>query len=82
MLGRNNDFYMSGTSAEDQMKLNAIKHEGVELTDKHLYQEAARRVIFSNCMTECELDPKKDVPNFNKNFYYNMPAAQHCLETC
>ncbi len=74
MLGRNNDFMVTGTSAEDQMKINAIKMEGTELTDKRMYQEAARRVVFANCMDECNLD-HKTLPNFNKNFYYNMPNA-------
>ena len=41
-------------------------------------KEAARRVVFSNCMNVCELDNKK-LPNFNRNFYYNMKEERACL---
>ena len=78
MLGRVNDLYSSGTSAEDQMRINAIRHESEEVLQKNMYKEAARRVVFSNCMTTCELD-HKSLPNFNRNFYYGMPQAQTCL---
>jgi len=81
MLGKRNELLSSGTSAEDQMKINAIRHESTELYEKNLYKEAARRVVFANCMTTCELD-NKQVPNFNRNFYYGMPAAQSCLQDC
>lgn len=56
MLARNNDLYSTGTSAEDQMKINAIRHESTEIYERNLYKEAARRVVFSNCMESCELD--------------------------
>ena len=81
MLARNNDLYSTGTSAEDQMKINAIRHESQELYEKNLYKEAARRVVFSNCMDSCELD-HKTLPNFNRNFYYGQPGAQACLQEC
>jgi hypothetical protein len=81
MLGRNNELYSTGTSAEDQMKINAIRHESQELYEKNLYKEAARRVVFSNCMDSCELD-HKTVPNFNRAFYYGQPGAQACLQEC
>lgn len=53
------------------MKINAIRVESQEVYERNLYKEAARRVVFSNCMTSCEIDPKT-IPNFNKNFYYNQ----------
>ncbi len=81
MLGKSNELLASGASAEDQMKINAIRHESTELYEKGLYKEAARRVVFSNCMTACELD-NKQLPNFNRNFYYGMPGAQSCLQDC
>ena len=56
------------------MKVNAIRLESQELYEKNLYKEAARRVIFGNCMGVCELDDTK-VPNFNRTFYYSMPEA-------
>ena len=81
MLGRNNDLINTGTSAEDQMKINAVRHESTEVYERNLYKEAARRVVFSNCMEACELDHKK-LPNFNREFYYGMPEAQACLQGC
>ena len=32
-------------------------------------------------MKACELEDK-DVPNFNKNFYYNQIKEQNCLVDC
>ena len=81
MLGRTNDLYSTGTSAEDQMRINAIRYESEEVYQRNLYIEAATRVVFSNCMNTCELD-KKSLPNFNRNFYYGMPQAQACLQDC
>jgi hypothetical protein len=81
MLARNNDLYSTGTSAEDQMKINTIRLESEEIYQKNLYKEAARRVVFSNCMSACELD-NKQVPNFNREFYYGQPQAQACLSNC
>ena len=81
MLARNNDLIATGTSAEDQMKINAVRYESTELYEKNLYKEAARRVVFSNCMTSCELDAKT-IPNFDRNFYYGMAGAQACLSDC
>lgn len=81
MLARNNDLFSTGTSAEDQMKINAIRTESTEVYEKNLYKEAARRVVFQNCMSSCELD-NAQVPNFNRQFYYGMPGAQVCLSDC
>ena len=81
MLGRNNDLYSTGTSAEDQMKINVIRHESTEIYERNIYKEAALRVVFSNCMQQCELDNKK-LPNFNREFYYAMPNEQVCLSDC
>ena len=81
MLGKNNDLTSGVTSAEDQMKLNVVRQESEELYQKNLYKEAARRVVFANCMTACEVD-HKDLPNFNRQFYYGMPQAQTCLQDC
>ena len=81
MLGRNNELFSTGTTAEDQMKINVVRHESQEVYEKNLYKEAARRVVFSNCMTACDLDDKK-VPHFNRTFYYGQPGAQSCLQEC
>lgn len=74
MLGKNNDLYSTGTSAEDQMRINAVRHESQEIYERNMYKEAARRVVFQNCFESCELD-EKTIPNFNRAFYYGMPAA-------
>ena len=63
------------------MKINAIRHESQEHFEKNLYKEATRHVVFSNCMTSCEIDAKA-LPNFNRAFYYGMPQAQSCLQDC
>ncbi len=81
MLARNNDLYNTGTSAEDQMKQNSVRQESEEVYQKNLYREAARRVVFANCMNSCELDAKQ-IPNFNRDFYYNQTEAQSCLQDC
>ena len=49
--------------------------------NKSLHNEAAKRVVFRNCMAKCDLDDTK-LKNFNKNFYYNMLESQTCLQTC
>ena len=64
------DLHSSGTSAEDNMKFNAIFPLSRDRYDQSLYFEAARRVVFKNCMNALELTDAK-LPNFNKNFYYN-----------
>ena len=69
------------SSAEEALKLAASFEQSREHYDKSLYVESARRVVFKNCMDKCELD-NESVPNFNKNFYYNMPEARACLQSC
>ena len=81
MLGRNNDLFNTGTSAEDQMKQTSIRIESQEVYESNLYKEATKRVVFSNCMGACNLD-NTSVPNFNREFYYRNQAAQSCLQDC
>ena len=72
MFGKSeNEFFNTGTSAEDSLKIHALRFESHEKYEIGMYREAARRVIFHNCMTSCEID-HKTVPNFNRNFYYNQ----------
>lgn len=70
MLGRSNEFFGMGSSAEDNIKMHVVRHESTDVLETNMYKEAARRVIFANCFAGCEIDPK-EVPNFNRNFYYN-----------
>ena len=81
MLGRSNDLYSMGASAEENMKYNVIRHESKDIHEVNMYKEAAKRVVFSNCMSACEIDPES-LPNFNKKFYYDMPTEQACLQDC
>lgn len=81
MLGRNNEFTASGISAEDNMKLNVVRYDSVEGTEKGMYKEAARRVVFNNCMAACEID-HSSIPNFNRHFYYNQSREQQSLQNC
>ena len=46
-----------------------------------MYFEAAKKVVFKNCMTSCDISDEQ-IPNFNANFYYNQLAEQKCLGTC
>ena len=68
-------------SAEDALKLSVAFPMSRDQYDDSLYIESARRVVFKNCMQKCELD-NTSLPNFNKNFYYNMGEARACLESC
>lgn len=81
MLGRNNELFTQGSNAEENLRYQIIRTESKEVYEKNMYKEAARRVVFNNCMNACELDDKF-VKNFNKNFYYNQPNEQHCLQDC
>ena len=78
---RNKDLYSKGATAEDSMKFVAAFPQSRDNYEKSLYFEAARRVVFQNCMGACDLDDTK-VPNFNKNFHYNMPEEKACLQEC
>ena len=81
MLGVNTDLHSKGTSAEDSMRFNVVFPFSRDRYDQSLYQEAAKRVVFKNCMDVCELS-HEDVPNFNKKFYNAMEGAKECLQTC
>ncbi|CDW83898.1 UNKNOWN [Stylonychia lemnae] len=81
MFSKSNDFYTTGTTAEDQMKINVCRRENETRHNMVLYKDAAKRVVFQNCMTQCEIEPAT-IPNFNKNFYYNQASEQQCLQNC
>ena len=81
MLGKTNELFKTGTSAEDQMKMNVIRYDTEEVHQKKMYYDCAQKVIFRNCMGVCDLDDKK-LPNFNRKFYYHMEDEKHCLQTC
>ena len=78
MLGKGTDLHSKGISAEDSMRFNVVFPLSRDRYDASLYQEAAKRVVFKNCMETCELT-SEDVPNFNKKFYYAMEGAKECL---
>ncbi len=69
MLGKSNEMFGLASSSEDNLKLHVIREESTDITEKNMYKETARRVIFRNCMGVCELDDKS-LPNFNRHFYY------------
>ena len=71
MLGKNNELHTSGATAEDEQKFLVVFPLSRSQYDQSLHDEAAKRVVFKNCMEKCELDDEK-VPNFNKAFYYNQ----------
>ena len=73
--------HSTANTAEDALKIAAAFPESRDHYDASLYVESARRVVFKNCMEKCELD-NTSLPNFNKNFYYNMAEARECLQSC
>lgn len=77
----NADLHGKGASAEDSMKWQVVNSMSKDRYDQSLYQEAAKRVVFKNCMNKCELTDET-LPNFNKKFWYGMPEAQACLNDC
>ncbi len=81
LLGKNNDLYSTGTIPEDQMKVIAVRHESDERYEANIYREAARRVVFQNCMTACEIE-ESAIPNFNRKFYFYQLKEQACLQDC
>ena len=46
-----------------------------------LMAEAAKRVVFKNCLGACEVDMTR-FKKFNRDFYYNMKDEQKCLQSC
>ena len=81
MYGTKNELAGSGVSQEDNVKFNVNLRQSRELYDSNLYKEAARRVVFENCLTANELT-REDVPHFNAQFYYNQKDRQEALQDC
>ena len=81
ILGRNNDLHSSGKSFEDNMQYTAHFTFTRDNYDRSLFLDSAKRVIFKNCMQKLELDDTQ-VPNFNRNFYYNQLEIQSQLQEC
>lgn len=75
------DLHVKGASAEDSLKFSVIMPLSRDRYDQSLYFESARRVIFRRCMTACEVTDA-ELPNFNKDFYYNRPELQEKLQEC
>ena len=73
--------YSTTGTAEESMKIGAVRYESEDLHRSNMYYDAAKRVVFRNCMTACDLTDEQ-VPNFNANFYFNMVDEQKCLQQC
>ena len=78
---KNADLSTAGNSAEDAMRIHAVNHLSRDRYDASLLVDAARRVVFKNCLGACEVDMDR-FSKFNKDFYYNMLDEQKCLQTC
>ena len=63
------------------MRIGAVRSEGRDLHEKNMYFDAAKRVVFRNCMSSCDITDEQ-VPNFNGNFYFNQVSEQKCLGNC
>ena len=57
-------------SAEEAMRISALRHATQDKHEQNMYQDAAKRVVFRNCMSSCDITDEM-LPNFNANFYYN-----------
>ena len=57
-------------SAEDSMKIAAVRYDSQDMVDKKMYYNCAQRTVFNNCMDSCDI-AHENIPNFNSNFYYN-----------
>ena len=77
----NIDLNSKGYSAEDSMKFNVASQLSKDRYDASLYQEAAKRTVFRNCMEKLEITDE-ELPNFNSNFYYNRKDLQASLSEC
>ena len=47
--------YGTTGSAEDAMRIGAVRFASKDAHDKTMYYDAAKRVVFKNCMTGCDL---------------------------
>ena len=75
------ELYGQTGSAEEAMRIGAVRIKSDEEHYKEMYYEAARRVVFKNCMESCGF-PQDWIPNFNSNFYYNQLEEQEDLQKC
>ena len=73
-----NSLYGVTNNENEQMRISGLRWNSQDQHEKEMYQEAARRVVFHNCMEKCELTDE-NVPNFNSKFYYNQLSEQKCL---
>ena len=46
------------SSAEDALKIGAMRHESQDIHEKNMYFDAAKRVVWKNCMSSCEIEPE------------------------
>ena len=76
-----NSLYASTFNENEQMRIGALRWNTQDKHEKAMYNDAAKRVVFWNCMEKCELT-SAEVPNFNANFYYNQLSEQKALTTC
>ena len=75
------DLSTKGNSAEDALKINVVQPLSKEKYEASLLVEAAKRVVFKNCLEACEVDMAR-FSKFNRDFYYNMLDEQKCLQGC
>ena len=73
--------YAVPDSQEQAMRISGVRHKTADQHDQAMFQDAAKRVVFHNCMASCDLSDEQ-VPNFNANFYHNHPEWQNCLQSC
>ena len=75
------DLSTKGNNADDAIKINVCHPATKEKYEAEMFTEAAKRVVWKNCNKACEVDEDR-YKNFNREFYYNMPNEQKCLQSC
>ena len=63
------------------LRVSGLRATTNEEHSHEMFKDAARRVVFYNCMDHCEI-PHESISNFNSTFYYSMHKEQACLQSC
>ena len=67
------------SSHEHSWRINGMRFNNQEQHERAMLNDAAKRVVFANCLTHCNVE---DLKNFNGKFYYTMNEERACLEKC
>ena len=63
------------------LRISALRNTTNEEHEQEMFKEAARKVVFHNCLEKCGVDYKKQ-RHFNGKFYFEMPQEKECIQNC